>query len=47
VIPIIERPLEERFRAVWVANIDTGRAVAFVKFEDGLAISKVQFTWSR
>jgi hypothetical protein len=40
VIPITERPLEERFRAVWVVNIDTGRAVAFVKFEDGLAIKQ-------
>ena len=39
-IQITERPLEERCRAVWVVNIETGRLVAFVKIEDGRAIKQ-------
>ena len=34
-IPIAERPLEERCRRASVVNIESGRAVAFVMFEDG------------
>ena len=33
-IPIAERPVEERCCGVWVIHIETGRVVAFVKFED-------------
>ena len=35
-VPIAERELEERTCGVWVINIDTGRTVAFVKFEDAV-----------
>jgi uncharacterized protein (TIGR03032 family) len=35
-IPIAERPLEDRCCGVWVVNIETGRVVALVKFEDAL-----------
>ncbi len=35
-IPIAERPVEERCCGVWVIHIETGRVVAFVKFEDAL-----------
>jgi hypothetical protein len=39
-IPITEGLLEERCRAVWVINIETGRLVAFVNIEDGRAIKQ-------
>ena len=39
-IPITERPLEERCRAVRVINIQTGRVVAFEKLKDGRAIEE-------
>jgi uncharacterized protein (TIGR03032 family) len=35
-VPIAERPVEERCCGVWVIHIETGRVVAFVKFEDAL-----------
>jgi uncharacterized protein (TIGR03032 family) len=35
-IAIAERPIEERCCGVWVVNIQTGRVVAFVKFEDAM-----------
>jgi len=35
-IPIAERPLEERSCGVWVVDIQTGRVVALVKFEDAV-----------
>jgi hypothetical protein len=31
-------PLEELCRGVWIGNIETGREVTLVKFEDGQAI---------
>jgi uncharacterized protein (TIGR03032 family) len=34
-IPLVER-LEERVCGVWVVNLDTGRTVAFVRFEDAV-----------
>jgi hypothetical protein len=34
-IPITERPIEERCRAVWVIKIEPGLVVACVIFEDG------------
>jgi len=39
-VQITERPLEERCRAVRVVNLETGRVVQFVKFEDGRAIKQ-------
>jgi hypothetical protein len=39
-IPITERPIEERCRAVWVINIEPGLVVACVIFEDGRAIKQ-------
>jgi len=42
-IAIADRPVEERCCGVWVVNIQTGRMIAFVKFEDALQeISAVQ-----
>jgi uncharacterized protein (TIGR03032 family) len=35
-IAIAERPVAERCCGVWVVHIETGRVVAFVKFEDAL-----------
>jgi uncharacterized protein (TIGR03032 family) len=35
-IAIAERPVAERCCGVWVVNIQSGRAVAYVKFEDAL-----------
>jgi uncharacterized protein (TIGR03032 family) len=35
-IAIAERPLAERSCGVWVVNIQTGKTVAYVKFEDAL-----------
>jgi uncharacterized protein (TIGR03032 family) len=35
-IAIAERPVAERCCGVWVVNIQSGRVVAFVKFEDAL-----------
>jgi uncharacterized protein (TIGR03032 family) len=35
-IAIAEHPLEERCCGVWVVNIHTGAAVAYVKFEDAV-----------
>ena len=35
-IAIAERPAEERCCGVWVVNIQSGRVVAFVRFEDAL-----------
>ncbi|AMV41025.1 TIGR03032 family protein [Planctomyces sp. SH-PL62] len=35
-IDVAERPLAERCCGVWVVNIETGRTVAFVKFEDAV-----------
>jgi hypothetical protein len=32
--------VEKRCRAVWFVNIDTGRLVSFVNFEDGRAIKQ-------
>ncbi len=34
-IPIVER-LEERICGVWVVNIETGKTVAFLRFEEGV-----------
>jgi len=39
-IPITEPPLEARWCGVWVANIQTGRVVPFVKFQVGRAIKQ-------
>lgn len=38
-VPTAERPLEESLRSACVVNIETARALAFVKFDDGVAIS--------
>jgi uncharacterized protein (TIGR03032 family) len=35
-IAIAERPLEERYCGVWVVNIQTGKIIAYVKFEDAV-----------
>jgi uncharacterized protein (TIGR03032 family) len=35
-IAIAERPLEERHCGVWVVNIQTGKIIAYVKFEDAV-----------
>jgi uncharacterized protein (TIGR03032 family) len=35
-IAIAERPLEERSCGVWVVNIQTGKIIAYVKFEDAV-----------
>jgi uncharacterized protein (TIGR03032 family) len=35
-IAIAERPVEERCCGVWVVNIQSGRVIAYVKFEDAL-----------
>jgi uncharacterized protein (TIGR03032 family) len=35
-IPIAEKALEDRNCGVWVVNIETGNAIAFVKFEDAV-----------
>jgi hypothetical protein len=39
-IPITERPIEERGRAVWVINIEPGLVVACVILEDGRTIKQ-------
>jgi hypothetical protein len=33
---ISERPVAERCCGVWVVNIQSGRVIAYVKFEDAL-----------
>jgi uncharacterized protein (TIGR03032 family) len=35
-IAIADRPLEERYCGVWVVNIQTGKIIAYVKFEDAV-----------
>ena len=35
-IPVAERALAERDCGVWVVDIDTGRLVAFLRFEDAV-----------
>ena len=39
-IPIAEGLFEKRCRAVWFVNIETGRLVSFVNFEDRRAIKQ-------
>ncbi len=39
-IPIAEGLFEKRRRAVWFVNIETGRLVSLVTFEDGRAINE-------
>jgi hypothetical protein len=49
-IPIAEGPLEEHCRRAWVVNIESGRAVASVMFDDGRELidrEGVRFTPSR